>query len=493
MQAGKSADYKFMTTKNNMSKEKILIVDDEKSIRDFLEIMLKKEGYRVSSASGGEDAMRLFNNSSYDLVISDVRMKGMGGVELLKNIKETSPETIVLIVTAYASVDTAIDAMKAGAYDYLTKPFKIDEVKYIIKNALDRKRLETENILLKKELKSKYGFANLIGTSPRMLEIYEIIKRVTSAKANILITGESGTGKELVARAIHYEGDRKDKPFVPINCGAIPENLIESELFGHQKGAFTGAVANKSGLFEMANQGTIFLDEITELPVQLQVKLLRVIQERNFRRVGGIEDIAVDVRIIAASNKEIDREVKEGRFREDLFYRLNVIPIQMPPLRERKEDIRLLAEHFFEKHTKELGKEIKGISREAMDYLESYSYPGNIRELENIIERAVALENTNIILPESLPEYVKGESGQKRVKVSEKEPSALERDLKTSLQPEFEILPEGFNLEKNVEDYEKAIIVDALKRAGGVKKKAAELLGMSFRAIRYKLDKYGIE
>ena len=455
-----------------MPKEKILIVDDEKSIRDFLEIMLKKEGYRVSSASGGEDAMRLFNNSSYDLVISDVRMKGMGGVELLKNIKETSPETIVLIVTAYASVDTAIDAMKAGAYDYLTKPFKIDEVKYIIKNALDRKRLETENILLKKELKSKYGFANLIGTSPRMLEIYEIIKRVTSAKANILITGESGTGKELVARAIHYEGDRKDKPFVPINCGAIPENLIESELFGHQKGAFTGAVANKSGLFEMANQGTIFLDEITELPVQLQVKLLRVIQERNFRRVGGIEDIAVDVRIIAASNKEIDREVKEGRFREDLFYRLNVIPIQMPPLRERKEDIRLLAEHFFEKHTKELGKEIKGISREAMDYLESYSYPGNIRELENIIERAVALENTSIILTDSLPDYI-----------------VHKKAVDVSVCPRAETS----NLEKTIEDYEKAIILDALKKSGGVKKKAAELLGLSFRSMRYKLDKYGIE
>ncbi|MBI5874337.1 MAG: sigma-54-dependent Fis family transcriptional regulator, partial [Deltaproteobacteria bacterium] len=351
-------------------------------------------------------------------------------------------------------------------------PFKIDEVKHIIKNALDRKRLETENILLKKELKSKYGFANLIGTSQKMIEIYEIIKRVASTKANILITGESGTGKELVARAIHYQGDRKDKPFVPINCGAIPENLIESELFGHQKGAFTGAVANKSGLFEMANQGTIFLDEITELPVQLQVKLLRVIQERNFRRVGGIEDIAVDVRIIAASNKEIDEEVKRKRFREDLFYRLNVIPIHMPPLRERKEDIRLLAEHFFEKHTKELAKEIKGISHEAMDYLESYSYPGNIRELENIIERAVALENTSVILPESLPEYIRSQ------------------EIK---HPETEISEAGLNLEKKIEDYEKAIILDALKKSGGVKKKAAELLGLSFRSMRYKLDKYGIE
>jgi len=259
---------------------------------------------------------------------------------------------------------------------------------------------------------------------------------------------------------------------VPINCGAIPENLIESELFGHQKGAFTGAVANKSGLFEMANQGTIFLDEITELPVQLQVKLLRVIQERNFRRVGGIEDIAVDVRIIAASNKEIDREVKEGRFREDLFYRLNVIPIQMPPLRERKEDIRLLAEHFFEKHTKELGKEIKGISREAMDYLESYSYPGNIRELENIIERAVALENTSIILTDSLPDYI-----------------VHKKAVDVSVCPRAETS----NLEKTIEDYEKAIILDALKKSGGVKKKAAELLGLSFRSMRYKLDKYGIE
>ncbi|HLA50964.1 MAG TPA: sigma-54 dependent transcriptional regulator, partial [Thermodesulfobacteriota bacterium] len=287
-------------------KEKILIVDDEKGIRDFLEIMLKKEGYRVSSAPGGEEAMRLFNNSSYDLVISDVRMKGMGGVELLKSIKEINPETVVLMITAYASVDTAIDAMKAGAYDYITKPFKIDEVKHIIRNALDKKRLETENILLKRELKTKHAFGNLIGTSPKMLEIYEIIKRVADTKTNILLTGESGTGKELVARAIHYEGVRKDKPFVPINCGAIPENLLESELFGYQKGAFTGAAANKSGLFEVANEGTIFLDEITELPIQLQVKLLRVIQERNFRRVGGVEDISVDVRIIAASNKDIE-------------------------------------------------------------------------------------------------------------------------------------------------------------------------------------------
>lgn len=470
-----------------MPKEKILIVDDEKSIRDFLEIMLKKEGYRLASASSGEEALKLVNQINYDLVISDVRMKGMSGVELLKSIKEITPETVVLMVTAYASVDTAIDAMKAGAYDYIAKPFKIEEVKHIIKNALDRKRLETENILLKKELKSKYGFANLIGTSQKMLEVYEIIKRVSDTKTNILITGESGTGKELVARAIHYEGSRKDKPFVPINCGAIPENLLESELFGHQKGAFTGAVANKSGLFEMANEGTIFLDEITELPVQLQVKLLRVIQERNFRRVGGVEDVSVDVRIIAASNKEIGKEVKEGRFREDLFYRLNVIPIHIPSLYERQEDIPLLSQHFLEKYCKELGKDIKKISGEAMELLVQYPYPGNIRELENIIERAVALEPTDIILPESLPEYIRDQGEVARGH------KIQSYELQAPPNPAIAIPPDGLDLEKNIENYEKAIIIDALKKSGGVKTRAAELLGLSFRSLRYKLHKYDIK
>ena len=471
-----------------MPKEKILIVDDEKSIRDFLEIMLKKEGYKVASASSGEEALKLVNQINYDLVISDIRMKGMSGVELLKNIKEINPETVVLMVTAYASVDTAIDAMKAGAYDYIAKPFKIEEVKHIIRNALDRKRLETENILLKKELKSKYGFANLIGTSQKMLEVYAIIKRVSDTKTNILITGESGTGKELVARAIHYEGSRKDKPFVPINCGAIPENLLESELFGHQKGAFTGAVANKSGLFEMANEGTIFLDEITEIPVQLQVKLLRVIQERNFRRVGSVEDISVDVRIIAASNKEIDKEVKEGRFREDLFYRLNVIPIHIPSLCERQEDIPLLSQHFLEKYCKELGKDIKKISGEAMEFLAKYPYPGNIRELENIIERAIALEPTDIILPESLPEYIRKVEGGRLVVANTKESGKA-----LSYSPLLEFHPEGLDFEKTVGDFEKAIVLKALENSNGVKKKAAEMLKISFRSFRYLLQKYGIE
>ena len=405
----------------------------------------------------------------------------MGGVELLKSIKEINPETVVLMITAYASVDTAIDAMKAGAYDYITKPFNVDEVKHIIRNALDKKRLETENILLKRELKTKHAFGNIIGTSPKMLEIYEIIKRVADTKTNILLTGESGTGKELVARAIHYEGVRKDKPFVPINCGAIPENLLESELFGYQKGAFTGAAANKSGLFEVANEGTIFLDEITEIPIQLQVKLLRVIQERNFRRVGGIEDISVDVRVIAASNKDIAKEVKEGRFREDLFYRLNVIPVRVPPLRERQEDIPVLSRHFLEGYCKELDKNIKKISGEAMELLLKYNYPGNVRELENIIERAVALENTDIILPESLPEYVRGMPLNASIDANKSEVISQELGI------------DSLNLEKAVADFEKTMILKAINTAGGVQKKAAEILNISPRSLRYLLQKYRIE
>ncbi|MBI5893879.1 MAG: sigma-54-dependent Fis family transcriptional regulator [Deltaproteobacteria bacterium] len=466
--------------------EKILIVDDEKSMRDFLEIMFKREGYKVWTAASGEAGLSQCEKTSFDLIITDIKMKGMDGVSLVEKAKEINPATIAIVMTAYANVDNAVNAMKAGAYDYISKPFNVDEVKLIVKKALEMRRLEEENRLLKKELKHKYGFANLIGISSKMTEIYDLIKRVSSTKSNVLITGESGTGKELVARAIHYEGDRKANAFVAVNCGAIPENLIESELFGHQKGAFTGAVSNKSGLFETANNGTIFLDEITELPLQMQVKLLRVIQERNFRRVGGVDDISVDVRIIAASNKDIGKEVKEGRFREDLFYRLNVIPIYMPGLRERKEDIPLIANHFLEKYKKELGKDIKKISEEAIEILLGYDYPGNVRELENIIERAVALESSNAILPESLPEHlVKGQGARK----------GKGQELQSSTQGLLpsEIPLSGFDIEKTVESFEKEMLLKALALSGGVKKKAAELLGLSFRAIRYKLEKYGID
>jgi two-component system response regulator PilR (NtrC family) len=462
-----------------------MVVDDEKSMRDFLGIMLEKEGYHVETFPSAEDALEYFKDNRCDLVMADLKMPGMGGVELLKALKGLSPDVVVMVITAYASVDTAIEAMKAGAYDYFTKPFNVDDIKMHVKRALEWRKLERENILLKKDLKTKYGFNNLIGTDPKMVEIYELIMSVAGTKTNVLITGESGTGKELVSRAIHYESDRRDKPFVTINCGAIPENLIESELFGHQKGAFTGAVANKAGLVELADGGTFFLDEVTELPFNLQVKLLRFIQERNIRRVGGTADITVDIRLIAASNKDVEREVREGRFREDLFYRLNVIRINVPPLRERKDDIVLLVRHFIERLSEEHSKSIKGISKEALNLLCEYDYSGNVRELGNAIERAVAVETKDQISPESLPQSIRD--------YGKMPPPSQVPAPSTGTDPAeaVKIPPGGIDLEKTVRDFEKVIITEALRKAGGVKKKAAELLGLSFRSMGYKLSKYG--
>ena len=376
-----------------MLKDKILVADDEQSMREFLDIMLKKEGYKVSLASNGEEVIKLIEKDIFDLVLMDIRMPRLDGISTLKKIKAISPETIVIMITAYASADTAIKAMKEGAYDYITKPFKVEEIKLIIKNALEKKNLQKENILLKQVVRDRYHFENIIGQSSKMLDLYKLLEKVAPTKTNILITGESGTGKELVAKAIHYNSPRKEKPFVTLNCGAIPESLIESELFGHMKGAFTDAIATKKGLFEVADEGTIFLDEISELPLLMQVKLLRVLQDREFKRVGGTEDIRVDVRIISATNKDLEEAVREKRFREDLFYRLNVIQIKLPPLRERREDIPLLAMHFLKKYSEELNKNILTISPEALRILLNYDYPGNVRELQNIIERAVALES----------------------------------------------------------------------------------------------------
>ncbi len=452
---------------------RIMVVDDERSMREFLEILLRKEGYGVSSFASGEEALESFIKESYDLAIVDLKMPGMSGIELLKKIKKLNPETIVIVITAYASVESAIEAMKAGAYDYFIKPFNVDEIKLHIRRALERKRLEEEN----KDLKLKYGFNGLVGTSHKMRELYRLIMNVAPAKTNILITGESGTGKELVAKAIHKESPRKAAPFVAVNCGAIPENLIESELFGYEKGAFTGAGSSKEGLVELADGGTLFLDEITELPLNLQVKLLRFIQDRYIRRIGGREEKQVDIRLIAATNRDIEKEVREGRFREDLYYRINVIRIDMPPLRERKEDIPHIAMHFVEKYNRELGKNIKGISEEAMACLVEYDYPGNVRELENAIERAVALEMDNLISPSSLPPAIRSSTG-------------AHRRLEHPSPPQVEIPPEGVDLEKLVAEYEKGIIMEALRKTGGVKKEAAKLLGISFRSMRYKLSKY---
>jgi len=465
-----------------IAKERIVVVDDEKDMRDFFEIMLRKEGYDAKTFASARAALEYCSGGRADIVISDIKMPDMGGLEFLKALKEAEPDLPVIMITAYASVDTAIEAMKAGAYDYFTKPFKIEEIRLNIKSAIGLRRLKRENQALKREIKSKLGFAKFIGNSEAMADVYSLIMSVVNVRTNVFITGESGTGKELAARAIHYESDRKDSPFVAVNCGAIPENLLESELFGHQKGAFTGAVANKDGLAEQANGGTLFLDEITELPLHLQVKLLRFIQERVVRRVGGTADIPVDIRLIAASNKDVEKEVKAGRFREDLFYRLNVIRVNMPPLRKRKEDIPLIAAHFVEKYCMAHGKEVKRISEDALRLLVEHDYSGNVRELENIIERAIALEASGVITSASLPDHLKDNSVNA---VGRVDAARTPADTKT-------VPSGGLDLEKTVEDFERAIIIDALKKSGGIKKRAAELLGLSFRSIRYKLSKYGI-
>ena len=457
-----------------MIKDKILVADDEQSMREFLDIMLKKEGYKVSLASNGEEVAKLVDNDLFDLVLLDIRMPKLDGISALKKIKSNAPETIVIMITAYASADTAIKAMKEGAYDYITKPFKVEEIKLIIKNALEKKNLQKENILLKQVVRDRFHFGNIIGQSPKMVTLYDLLEKVSPTKTNILITGESGTGKELVAKAIHYNSPRKEKPFVTLNCGAIPESLIESELFGHMKGAFTDAIATKKGLFEVADEGTIFLDEISELPLLMQVKLLRVLQDREFKRVGGTEDIRVDVRIIAATNKDLEEAVKEKRFREDLFYRLNVIQIKLPPLRDRKEDIQPLANHFLKKYSQELSKAISKISPEALQILLNYEYPGNVRELQNIIERAVALEGSEELTPHNLSSYLSEQPLLKKGPI------------------DIEIPNEGIDLEKIVEDLERSLLLKALDRTKGIKKKAAELLHINFRSMRYRLEKYGL-
>ncbi len=461
-------------TREKKKENHIVVVDDEQDMRTFLEILLRRSGYSVVSFPSAEGALSYCRANPFDLVITDMRMPGMDGLTLLKELKAIDNEAPVIMITAYASVETAIETMKYGAYDYLTKPFNIDEIKMNIAKALDFRKLKQENRLLRQKISQSRGIKSIVSQNPAMLEIFRIIRGVAATKASVLITGESGTGKELIARAVHYEADPDNERFVAINCGAIPENLMESELFGHERGAFTGAVTEKEGLIEQADGGTLFLDEITEMPLQLQVKLLRFIQERTFRRLGGKEDKTVDLRVIAASNKDLATEVQAGRFREDLYYRLNVIHIDLPPLRERREDIPLLAEYFLRKYCAMHGKTMHGITKEAMKRLEGFEYPGNIRELENIMERAVALESGDMLTEAVLPE-----------------PEARQR-VPSSRNYDLELSDDGIDLEKTVEDIEKEMITRALKKAGGVKKKAAELLGLSFRSMRYKLSKYEI-
>ncbi len=456
-------------------KSRILVVDDEESIREFLEIMLKKEGYEITLAEDGQKAKDLLTKKTFDMIISDLQMPHVTGIELLKHVKESYPDTVFMLITAFGTTETAVEAMKMGAYDYLTKPFKIDEVRLNIQNALRSRNLEVENRSLKKELVREYSFQNMVGNSPVMHAVYDMVKRVSQAPTNVLITGESGTGKEVVAKAIHYNGPLKDRPFVTVNCGAIPENLMESEMFGHKKGSFTGAVSDKVGLFEVADGGTLFLDEVGELPLTIQVKLLRAIQERVIRRVGATDDMRVDVRIIAATNRNLEEMVQKGGFRQDLFYRLNVINIKTPGLRERREDIPLLANHFLKKYNERLNKSIGAISAEAMEILKQYDYPGNVRELENLIERTVALEGGATILPESLPPMVNTSSGRKMASSNE-----------------IEIGDDGVDLDKVMGQIEKELLIKAIHAANGVKKRAAKLLHISFRSMRYRIEKYNL-
>ncbi len=455
-----------------MADARILVVDDERSMREVLFSMLKKEGYDVAVADGGEVAIETARREAFDAVITDVRMPKVDGLQVLRAIKELSPNTVVIVITAFGSSETAVEAMKLGAYDYITKPFKYDEVTLNIKRALERKRLRDENLNLKRQLETHYRFENIIGKSPKIVEVFDTIRKIAETHSTAMITGESGTGKELVAQAIHFNSLRRDKPFISVNCGAIPEGLMESELFGHVKGAFTGAVANKVGLFSAADGGTLFLDEITEIPLLLQVKLLRAIQEREIRRVGDTKDTKVDVRLIAATNKDLEAAVGDGTLREDLFYRLNVIPIHLPALRQRREDIPLLVAHFLQKYGKELGREVRGVAPEALALLEQYHWPGNIRELENVVERALVLGTGEILGVEALPDSLR----------RQRQPRGIDLEL-----PE-----EGMDLDATLDQIEARLLTKALDRTKGVQTRAADILRLSFRQFRYKLQKHGL-
>lgn len=454
----------------------ILVVDDEQGMREFLTVLLENHGYRVIAASDGEQALQLIVHQPPDLVISDVRMPKVDGIGLLTGIREKHPHLPVIMMTAYASSDSTIQAMRLGADDYITKPFRIDEIRLVVEKALAKCRAKQRDHTAQPAMLEETQLTGIIGRSPKMIELYKLISRVAGLASTILITGESGTGKELVARTIHYASPRADNSFLAINCGAIPEQLLESELFGHVKGSFTGAVSHKAGLFEVANRGTVLLDEIAEMSPGLQVKLLRFLQWRTFRRVGGTEDLEVDVRLIAATNKDLAKAIVDGTFREDLFYRLNVIPIPLPPLRDRTEDIPLLANSLLAQCVLHQRRGPTSISPEAMEILMRHRWPGNVRELENVIERAVALEMSDQLTAMSLPVEIReaNDRGQRSEQVA------------------IALPPEGIDLDVTVANIEKGLMRQALERSGWVQKRAADLLKISFRSFRHKAKKYGI-
>lgn len=439
-------------------KQVVHIVDDEPVIQDVLAQLLTAEGYEVEVSSSGEEALAKQATQSYDVTLLDLLMPGLDGIEVLKGIRKVDPLALIIIITAYASIESAIAAMKMGAFDYIQKPFKHDELLLVIRRALEHKRLREENIRLRDELDKKFGFASIIGRSKVMQNVFEMIKATAPTKTTILIQGESGTGKELVARAIHQNSDRAAYPFIVVNSGSLPPDLLESHLFGHVKGAFTGAVSHKQGLFEAADKGTIFFDEISTISLETQAKLLRVMQDKEFMRLGGTKVIRVDVRIIAATNTDLEELIDQKAFRKDLFYRLNVIKIELPPLRKRKEDIPLLVRHFVDKFSQENNKEVEGVSEDVLEILEAYNWPGNVRELENVIERAVVLTKSRIITRSSLPGYILG--------------------FPAARAEEFISQTEDFNLKHQTQEFQKRLILLALRRAKGIQKKAAEALGL---------------
>ncbi|MBE9535693.1 MAG: sigma-54-dependent Fis family transcriptional regulator [Proteobacteria bacterium] len=454
----------------NMKNKKILVVDDDESLRRVIEYNISEEGYEVLSVSNGKEAMAIFSKEDIALVITDLQMPELGGIELIRQLRAVSPNAMVIVITAFGTVDTAVESMKLGAFEYITKPFNREELKMVVKKALEVGDLVVENRYLREMVQEKYSFENMVGSSPKMEEVYRLSSQVAKSDATVLILGESGTGKELLAKGIHFNSLRKEQPFVTINCGSLPENLIESELFGHKKGAFTGAVSDKKGKFELADGGTIFLDEIGELPLHLQVKLLRVLQDGMVDKVGESLPVKVDVRIIAATNRDLEEEVAGGNFREDLYYRLCVVPIKLPPLRERLDDIPLLTEHFLKKYSEKSRVDRVRINKEAIKILLNYSWPGNVRELENLAERTVVMSQTGLVTIDDLPEKLIANSSNGGSSI-------------------VSLPDEGINLES----LEKELIEKAYAKCKYNQSKAARFLGITRNTLLYRFEKYGIE
>src|SRR5210317_528946 len=450
-----------------MASERILVVDDEDGMRRLLSRVLTREGYETSAVGSGAEALRLVASERFDLVVTDIKMPEMDGLQLLAELKEYEPSLPIIVITAYGTIENAVQALRSGAYDYIAKPFENDEIKLTVAKAFERERLLAENRYLHAELEGRYDFSGIVGGSLAMQQVYEMASSVAVSNANVMITGESGTGKELLARSIHYSSLRKEKPFVVLNCAAISEGVLESELFGHEKGAFSGALDTRKGRFERADQGTLFIDEVAEMSMAAQVKLLRVIQEHEFERVGGNKTISVDVRIVAATNKTLEEQVKDGKFREDLYYRLNVVNINVPPLRSRREDVEPLSRFFLEKYTAETGKKITDLSPRALSCLLAHDWPGNVRELQNAIERAVVLSKGSELTPRDFPQGLQGDD-QICLQVPEK----------------------GGSLTEILEDLEKQLIIQTLQREEGSQTRAAETLGIKRTTLRYKMEKY---